>query len=675
MQQAVEPKKVMLVDDSSFIRWGLSEDLRRLGYEPVEADSGLKALELLKSETGIGLILLDVQMKGWDGFDTLKAIRDDANSKALEAAGNEWVPVVFVTAQDTVEDRMKGFELGAAEFVLKNEVRASLRALTGRFLEPSPEYAELGILIADDSMIIRNLIKTSLKAYGVKFHEAATGAVALEFLKKHSDSVDLVITDLQMPEMNGDILCAKIRRELRLKDLPVIFLSSTENAQAVLNMFRAGGSDYIHKPFVREELTARLEVHMRRQLLARRLRENIDELRRLNALKDRFLAVCSHDLRSPLSGMMGLTELLLVDDRVGEEQREMLRHIEASGEYLLELINDILDLGRMQAAEQHIALEPVDLGEVLESCYVNMKHTAEPKKVHFERQLQSGVMVNGDRNALRRIFSNLTSNAIKFTPTEGRVDVIMQVNTSKKLVQVRVTDTGIGIPDDMMDKLFDEYSKLSRPGTAGEKGTGLGMAITRKLVEAHGGKISVESRAGEGATFTVVLPLLEVRRQQAESVVQQATAASLESVKDEAIVLDGLRVLVAEDNRVNQEWLKRVLGRWKCVFDLAENGREAAALFEDALDNAPYDVVLLDIEMPDIDGFQAARLMRIEEEDVMTDTGRECQAPIFALSARTDAESLEEIQRAGMNGLLAKPVKKAELRQILGQCRSTESQP
>ncbi len=555
MNPAEERPKILLVDDSSFIRWSLAADLKKLGYDPVEAESGPEALDRLNSVADIRLVLLDVQMKGWSGFETLAQMRSAEKQAEFREMNNQWVPVVFVTAQDTEKDRLRGFELGATEFILKTEVRAALKSLTDKILRPSTEFHSLGVQVVDDSMIIRYLIKSCLRPFGVKVFEAEDGAEALEQLKAHQDEIDVVVTDLQMRTMNGDAYCRTIRKELKLTDLPIIFLSANEQAQKVLHIFQSGATDYIHKPFVREEMMARLEVHMRRQLLNAQLKANIAELKRLNQLKDKFLAVCSHDLRSPLSGMLGLTGIMKEDPDTTESQLEMLTHIGNAGEYLMNLINDILDLGRTQSDDSNMTLEPVNLPEIIRSCLVTLQHTAGPKQVGLTLDGPDGIIINGNDNALRRIFNNLISNAIKFTPSGGRVSVEMK-SAQNSCVEVTVRDTGIGIPKKMLPHLFDEYSKTSRKGTAGEVGTGLGMAITRRLVESHHGQIGVESVEGQGTTMKVSLPMLE------EQMPEESAAPPVEQEKEKTVdktgAIKGLRVLVAEDNQVNQEYLEFV---------------------------------------------------------------------------------------------------------------------
>ena len=652
-------KKVLVVDDSPFIRWGMTEDLRRLGYLPFEAESGTDALAVLQQERDISLVLLDVQMKGLSGFETLRRIRASDMQLKLREVNNLWVPVVFVTSQDTQEDRRRGFDLGALDFITKHEVRSSLKELTDKYLTTSKELASMGVLIVDDSGIVRHVVRTCLKSLGVHLFEAVNGREGLELLRANPDKIDLVVTDLVMPVMNGDELCMTIHNEEGLADLPVIFISSSESELCVLKMFQAGAADYVHKPFVRQELTARLESHLKRRLLTKQLKDSVEDQKHLNEVKDQFLAVCSHDLRSPLSGMLGLIQLVAEDPTCSEEHRGMLRFAEQSGEYLLSLVTDILDLGRAEAERSKLELMPVDLRELIDSCMKTLRHTAEPKNVRLDLLCPEPVTVHGNGNALRRIFNNLISNAIKFTHAgEGVAVVIVREGTN---AVTRVMDNGIGIPQDMISELFDQYSKVSRKGTGGEVGTGLGLAITKKLTEAQHGRISVESQDGEGAVFTVVLPL------ERERPVVSVDPANLPGS------LPGLRVLVAEDNRVNQETIRRRLVALACEYTLVSDGKEAVAAFRNALTKEPFDVVLMDIEMPIMNGMEAVREVRRLEHEHTAATGMALHTPVYALTAYNDANSSKRFMNSGMDGILTKPFKAEQLFQCLDEVACAKS--
>src|SRR3989339_269177 len=205
------------------------------------------------------------------------------------------------------------------------------------------------LLVVDDSAMMRKIIRTELESAGYQVADAQDGVEALELLKKEHQRIDLVITDYMMPEMQGDELCIKIRNDLGNKSLPVIFLSAMGERDSILNIFKAGASDYIVKPFAKEELLARIRVHLEARRLNKLLENQVMELKKLNKLKDEFLAITSHDLRAPLNGIMGFSQLLAEDDNLTDLQKEFLGHIFSSGEFLLELIGDILYLGRINS--------------------------------------------------------------------------------------------------------------------------------------------------------------------------------------------------------------------------------------------------------------------------------------------------------------------------------------
>jgi len=644
---------VLVVDDNNFSRRVIVELLRAAGFQTVEAADGANALHLLQTTPNIALLTLDLEMPSMDGFAVLQAIRAPAHAVALAAQGNASLPVILVTANDSLANRQRGFELGAADFVRKDAVQEQL-ALTARLLvAPASVFSDMTVLVAEDSPLARYIITACVRQFGVTVLEATDGQEALELLRKHAHAVDLVVTDQHMPRMNGEELCQHIRQELGLKDLPVILLSGTADHETKLRLFRTGATDYLEKPFIKEELTARLLVYLKRQQLDRNLRAGLLQLKELDKLKDEFLSVCSHDLRSPLTSILGFADILLRQTPLAEEQQKMVQQIRGSGQQLLELINDILDLGRAQAHKEHMEFAPLDAAELLGQCAGAFRPLAEEKQIELRFSPTTGALgaiVYGNRTALSRIFTNLISNAIKFTPAGGRIELRAGRDETAKTALFEIADSGIGIPADMLPKLFNRYSKISREGTRGEPGTGLGLVITRELVEAQGGKLSIASREGQGSTFSIHLPLaLNLVALPAPA----ATATAASGVR-------ALRVLVAEDNPANQKLLTYLLEKAGHTVLTARNGLEALRLVQTQAGR--FDVVLMDIEMPEMDGRIATSTIRaLEAERHWSPT------PIIALTAHTDPAEQRQIMAGGFDAILTKPLNPPELHAALAK--------
>lgn len=372
------------------------------------------------------------------------------------------------------------------------------------------DFSDLQILVVEDSISARQKIVTSLKELGVKIWEADDGSRALEIITQNPEQIDLVLTDLHMEKINGDDLCREIRTRLKLSSLPVIILSADKDKKTTISLFDAGATDYLYKPFANEELFARIKVHLKQEKMKKLLQKTIFELQALNRMKDDFLAVCSHDLKTPLSGILGYTDILMSEIE-NPEHLEMLQDMNSAGENLLSMIHDILDLSRAEAARTQMAMTCLKPADVIAGCIRSLEPAAAAKHIQlslFDHASQTQIM--GNESALGRIFNNLLSNAVKFTPESGQISVSLKL-LDENTLSVSVMDSGIGIPKDKIDALFNRYSTFSRLGTAGERSTGLGLSIAKELIGHHHGTISVKSREGKGTVFKITFPVHSVR--------------------------------------------------------------------------------------------------------------------------------------------------------------------
>lgn len=645
---------VLVVDDNSFSRRVIVQLLQTAGFQTLEAMDGDVALRLLTTTPGIRLMTLDLEMPTMNGFQVLEAMRSPDRAAPLRQMDNGRTPVILVTANDTYANRRRGFELGAADFVHKDQVQEQL-VLTARLITaPASAFSGMTVLVTEDAPLARRVIVACAQQLGVNVIEAGDGVAALDILRQRTPKVDLVITDMHMPRMNGDELCRNIRMELGLKELPILLLSGTADHETKLRLFQAGATDYLEKPFIKEELIARLGVYLKRQQLDRHLRENIMHLRELDKLKDEFLSICSHDLRTPLTGVLGFADILLRDPEIHAAQRNMLQQIHNSGHYLLELINDLLDLGHAQAQKENMEFEPLDVLELLTQCAGAFQSLAQKKSITLALRSEPGsqyAIVAGNRTALSRVFTNLISNAIKFTLEGGRVTLQVKRDESRDLLVIACTDSGIGIPSAMLPDLFNRYSKVSRPGTSGERGTGLGLSITRELVENHDGQISVKSIEWEGSTFTVELPVYH-----SPAVVEPVTAPSPSSAAAP------LHLLVAEDNPVNLQLVTFLLEKMGHHVVTAIHGRLALEAVKAQTES--FHAILMDIEMPEMDGRQASVAIRAWEREQ-----HRKPTPILALTAHTEPAEHRRLLAEGFDAVVTKPIQpdilQATLRKVV----------
>lgn len=634
-----EAKKILIIDNDVFYRRALREELKVSDYRIEEVDSGEKALELIKNTFQPNLITIDVEMPGLNGFELFEALQSEPYSTIFADLPEKRPPVIFISSKDTIEDRRKGFEQGATHFLTKPFSKGHVLSVVNKILHPERILGDLHALVVDDSSMARRVVSKTLKLEGINVTEAENGMEAFEIVCKRMSELDIVITDLHMPVMNGVQMVEKIRKELDLTDLPIIFLTGETDNTRLLDIFECGGTDYLIKPFVKEELMARIQVHLERRELTRQLRASVNELSNLNRMKDELIAVCSHDLRSPLHGMLGFIEMLAEKTYLRDEDREGLHDIKGSGDYLLDLINDILDLSKIQSKAEDMSMQPLNASHLIDACFKAMKNMADSKEIAFSLQDNcSNVIISGNRSSLMRAVNNLVSNAIKFTPAGKSVSITLEKESDNQLAVI-ISDTGIGIAKEMIPILFDKYSRSSRQGTGGEKGTGLGMSIVKEIVQLHNGEIRVESTIGEGSEFTMTLPYLK----------DVSTDAMPDSGTDKGIgERSSCNLLLVDDNPVNLKYTSQILERHGHRVTIAENGWAAVAqvMEED------FDLVFMDIEMPELDGFETCEKIRD-----LAGPG----LPVIALTSSSFGDIGVKYEQSGMKDFLKKPGKPKQI--------------
>ena len=402
-----------------------------------------------------------------------------------------------------------------------------------------------------------------------------------------------------------------------------------------------------------------VEEEKQRELRQRRLLEDALEIARKNEVsKQSFFSNMSHDMRTPLNAIIGLSDLAAGHVEDPEKVREYLKKINFSSRQLLGLINDILDMSRMEQGKLVLNSKEFDLKQCMEECVGSFRFQAEAARKTLTLQMDvRDAQVMGDPFRIGQVMNNLLSNAVKFT-REGdsiRVTVTQMEAAPGQLCKYRlvIADTGIGMSKEYLPHLFEPYSREMRFGERQAVGTGLGMPITQSIVTQMNGEIHVESAPGEGTTFTIILPFAIAHK--------QAQAAEAADGGEEAFSLEGKRILLAEDNEVNMEITTELLQMNGVAVTQAWNGAEAVERFREA-EAFAFDAILMDMQMPVMDGCEAARRIRaLRRPDAR-------KVPIVAVTANAFAEDIAATSAAGMDAHVSKPIDFAHLVKVLREC-------
>ncbi len=382
------------------------------------------------------------------------------------------------------------------------------------------------ILIVDDILENLQVLRTRLRMKGFEVMEAISGQEAIE--QAMTSLPDLILLDVQMPEMDGFEVCRRLKEHEQTRAIPIIFITGRGDTDDLVNGFKAGAVDYVIKPFNSAELLTRVQTHLDLKFARDALKLKNAELEKLNKEKSEFLGIAAHDLKNPLASVRWLTDVLKTGLQAGtisqEKSGETLDKISLSVERMFRLVKTLLDANAVEEASTDAPLEKVNLVFAVADVLANYEENAERKRisVEFHNAAQNAmVLINGE--ILQQIIDNIVSNALKYSPFGKSVVVNIWNESSKEsskesshenpetpaTVSFSVRDEGEGIGEEEQQKLFQKFTMLSAKPTANEDSSGLGLFIVKKLTEAAGGTISCESAKHHGATFTVRFPVVQ----------------------------------------------------------------------------------------------------------------------------------------------------------------------
>ena len=363
------------------------------------------------------------------------------------------------------------------------------------------------ILVADDDRVNLRILGGILRAEGYVLAEADSGEKTIEAYE--SFQPDLVLLDVMMPGIDGFETCRQLKKRHGASRAPIIFITAKNESDDVVEGLEAGGVDYLPKPIKAKEVLARIRSHLQNRILSEQKQALVDQLSKANAAKNRFLGMAAHDLRNPLASIRGLAEFLR-EGAVGPltpEQLDLIATIHSASQSMLDMVNELLDVATIESGELKLAMESRNLGALIAKSVAMMNMEAAKKKTHVTFDVPAApTILRIDAAKMKQVIDNLLSNAVKYSPPNSSISVLVVPPSTPGQCSFAVRDQGPGIPETERDKLFKDFSRLSVQPTGGEKSTGLGLAICRKIVEAHGGTIIAENLPIRGCEFRVTLP-------------------------------------------------------------------------------------------------------------------------------------------------------------------------
>ncbi|MEI9948787.1 MAG: response regulator [Pseudomonadota bacterium] len=516
-----------------------------------------------------------------------------------------------------------------------------------------PERAR--VWLVDDSPLEREIARRLLaEQYEVEVF--VDGPPVIERLAT-GERPDVLVLDWHMPQMSGLEVCRFLRERFDEASLPILVLTATGGQDDLLEGLAAGANDFVTKAFDPAELRARVGTLARARLLhdslkktelaTRRAREAADEA---NRAKDVFLATVSHELRTPLNSILGWARLLSEGTLDPETLARGLATIQRNAQIQVQLIEDILDTTRAISGKLHLDLVTLDLAHVTRAAFDAIKPSADAKHIGLELSVPEGdLRVRGDSDRLQQAIGNLLANAVKFTPAGGNVRV--DLSRSEHSLSVSVHDTGKGIAKQFLPHVFDRFRQEDDTATRRHSGLGLGLALVRHIVAAHGGSVNARSEGeGRGASFSITLPSDDSRRSRSGEA-DRASPAPV--VVDHGLPvgrLSNIKILVVEDDEDARDLLVTVLTQQGAKVSQAGNATEALARVAQSVP----DVLLSDIGLPGEDGYELMRAIRAR--GLTSDT-----LPAIALTAYSRREDQRLALQAGFQAHVAKPVEPAIL--------------
>lgn len=674
------PVKILLVDDLPENLFALEVILSNENYLCVKANSGNEALKILLHQQDFAIILIDVQMPMMDGFETVELIRQIDKLKH--------VPIIFLTASmDNSLQIFKGYQAGAVDYMIKPLSPEILKAKVAVFVDLHTKNQEL--LVQAEQLKKLNTDLTAqklLSEYSLSLIEASHDplfAISPEGKITDMNNASEKVTGIARPKLIGTDffdyftepqkareVYQKVFEKGFVADSPLILRHKNGKEIDVLfngAVYKDDKGNVLGAAIVARDVTnqKRIETELIEAKIFAELATEIAEDAKINAenatviaenavkAKQQFLSNMSHEIRTPMNAIIGFTKVILRTE-LTDKQKEYLNAIKISGDALIVLINDILDLAKVDAGKMTFEKTPFKMKSSITAMLHLFENKIQEKNLKLFKEYDSKIpfVLVGDPIRLHQIILNLVSNAIKFT-FKGKITVsvdLLHEDDDKVILKFAVTDTGIGISEEKIGTIFENFQQATSGTSRLYGGTGLGLAIVKQLIEPQGGSIRVNSIIHEGSTFSFTLPF-------------QKTDVDIELENELAEIdseMKNIKVLVVEDIALNQLLMKTLLDDFGFERDIAENGKIAI----EKLQENDYDIILMDLQMPEMNGFEATKYIR----NTMHST-----IPIIALTADVTTVDGDKCKAVGMNDYIAKPVDERVLyNKIIGTLKKSK---
>ena len=539
------------------------------------------------------------------------------------------------------------------------------------------------LVVDDEKMNLESLNRILSPEYTIFMSKS--GNSAIEMACKYMP--DLILLDIIMPDMDGYEVLDRLKISPVTQNIPVIFITGLDKTEDEEKGLDLNAADFIHKPFSAKIVKSRVrnQIQIINQIralvnLQQDLEAAVKSAEEANQSKSAFLAMMSHEIRTPLNAILGISEIQLQNEKCPGEIKEALSRIYNSGDLLLGIINDILDMSKIEAGKLELTEVKYDVASLInDTAFFNLIKF-ENKPVEFNLYVDQNVPseLYGDELRIKQILNNLLSNAFKYTNC-GEVELSISSETADTesgaaavILVLRVRDTGQGMTEDQLAKLFDEYSRFNTGANRSIEGTGLGMNITQNFIRMMNGDIKAQSEPDKGTVFTVRLPqgntgASVLGKESAEKLNQFRSSYEAKSKKNlnfKRTPVPDARVLVVDDMDMNLYVAKGMLSPYGIKTDTAANGMEAI----EKIKRVKYDLVFMDHMMPVMDGVQATREIRKWEEETLKRKNGPAGAknlPVIALTANAVSGIKEVYMSSGFNGFLSKPIGIKELDEVL----------